>query len=425
MPEWKEEIRQRLANLNLEPEREAEIVEELSQHLDDRYAELLSGGATSTEAERLTLAEVRESELLAQELRRVEREVAQDPIVLGANRRSNMITDLWQDLRYGARMLRKRPGGTLIVVITLGLGIGANTMIFSMLNLFLLTRLPGIAEPDRVAQIGQTNNGQGFNSSSYADYRDYRDQTSTLAGIAAESEQQFHLGTDTTAERVKGALVSGNYFDVLGVRSAQGRLLRPSDAEIEGANPVAVISERLWRKHFGAEPDIAGKTISLNSFTYTVIGVAAGFNGTGFEKTDIWIPVTMWRHGDPFRARTGVDWLNDRSTDFVELFGRLKPGLTKEQAQAALSAIAERLGQAYPPKEAKFRNLKRGARVVALLGMSLRDRNELQQFFGLQFCIVIIVLLIACANVAGFTLARMAGRQREISVRLALGAERW
>src|SRR5262245_35956211 len=425
MPEWKHEISGRLASLKLQPAREAEIVEELSQHLKDYYAELRAGGATPEEALRVALAELGASDSLAQELQRVERPVEQEPIVLGSTRRRNMVADLWQDLRYGARMLRKRPGGALIVVITLGLGIGANTMFFSLLNSFLLAHLPGIAEQDRVVQIGRTNNGEGFGSSSYADYRDYRDQTSTLAGIAAESEQQFHLGTGTAAERVKGALVSGNYFDVLGVRSAQGRLLQPSDAEFEGANPVAVISERLWRNHFGAEPGVAGKTISLNSFTYTIIGVAAGFSGTRFERTDIWIPVTMWRHGDPFRARTGVDWLNDRSTDFVELFGRLKPGLTKGQAQADLSAIAERLGQAYPPKEAKFRNLKRGARVVALLGMSLRDRNELQQFFGLQFGIVIIVLLIACANVAGFTLARMAGRQREISVRLALGAERW
>src|SRR5262245_24463060 len=223
---------------------------------------------------------------------------------------------LWQDLRYGARMLLKNSGFTLVAALTLALGIGANTTIFSVLNALLLKPLPGIADQERIVQIGMTANGQGFNSVSYADYRDYRDQNSTFAGIAAESEQQFHFGSDKTAERIKGALVTGNYFEVLGVRMAQGRSLRSDEAEIEGASPVAVISERLWRGQFGAEA-VVGKTISLNSHPYTVIGVAAEFRGTSplDENTDVWIPVTMWRQGNPWMARLGVDWLNSRGSD--------------------------------------------------------------------------------------------------------------
>jgi putative ABC transport system permease protein len=328
---------------------------------------------------------------------------------------------LWQDLRYGARMLLKKPGFTLIAVLTLALGIGANTMIFSALDALLLRPLPGIADQERIVQIGMTTNGQGFNSVSYADYRDYCDQNSTFAGIAAESEQQFHLGTDKTAERIKGALVTGNYFDVLGVKPAQGRLLQPSESEVEGANPVAVISQRLWRSQFSEEP-VTGKTISLNSYPYTIIGVAAEFKGTSplDEKTDVWIPVTMWRRGNPWMARIGVDWLNNRGSDFVGLFGRLKPGVTLEQAQADLSTIAGRLAQSYPDT-----NAKRGARVFPGLGLSPADLKELRQFFGVQFGIVGIVLLIASANIAGLMLARTAARQKEIGVRLALGAGRW
>jgi hypothetical protein len=181
---------------------------------------------------------------------------------------------LMQDLRYGARMLMKQPGFTLIAVLTLALGIGANTTIFSLLDALMLRPLPGIAEQERLVQVGQTHDKQGFNSVCFADYRDYREQNSTFVGLAAESEQQFHLGTDKAAERIKGALVTGNYFDVLGVQAKQGRLLQPAEAEIEGANPLAVISERLWRKQFGATPDIAGQTVTLNSHPYTIIGVA-------------------------------------------------------------------------------------------------------------------------------------------------------
>jgi predicted permease len=333
--------------------------------------------------------------------------------------------EMFHDLRYGVRMLIRKPGFTVIAVVTLALGIGANTAMFSLLDALFLKPLPGIADPDQLVKIlavGRTHDGRGFTSVSYLDYRDYRDQALTFAGIAAQSEQQFHFGTDKAAERIKGALVTGNYFDVLGVKAAQGRLLQPSEAEVEGANPVAVISERLWRNHFAAEPSVAGKTITLNSHPYTIVGVAAEFKGTSLmdENTDVWIPITMWRHGSPWMAQVGADWLNSRSSDFAGVIGRLKPGVTIEQAQADLTVIAERLGLAYPNT-----NAKRGARVVAGLGISPGDRAEIGQFIGIQFGIVLIVLVIACANIAGLNLARTAARQKEMGVRLALGAGRW
>src|SRR5262245_46732474 len=274
MPDWKCEIGRRLAGVELRPAREASIIEELSQCLDDCYEELLASGATEAKAYRQTLTELDGSELLAQELRRAEHRVAPEPIVLGTSRRTNMIANLWQDLRYGARMLMKNPGFTLIAVMTLALGIGANTAVFSFINSLLFKPLRGVIEPGRLAQVVRTYEGRGFSEFSYADYLDYRDHNTMMSGQAARVGGSFNLNDGWEAERVEGEMVSGNFFDVLGVKPAHGRLLTPADVSDGEDNQVVVLSHGLWRRRFNADPDVIGKTIKLNSNVYTVVGVA-------------------------------------------------------------------------------------------------------------------------------------------------------
>jgi putative ABC transport system permease protein len=183
MPDWKPELRKRLAMLKLEPTREAAIIEELAQHLEDSYTELLAGGATETEAERRTRAELSGSEIFARELRRVERQVAPEPIVPGTNRRTKMIADLWQDLRFGARMLLKQPGFTVIAVLTLGLGIGANTALFSIVNAVLLRPFPYQA-PERLVIVQERYTAGGF-SPSYPNFVDWREQNAVCSSMSA------------------------------------------------------------------------------------------------------------------------------------------------------------------------------------------------------------------------------------------------
>jgi hypothetical protein len=272
MPEWRQEIRRRLANLKLEPMREAAIIEELSQHLDDCYAETLAGGATPAEAELRTLAELSESEIFERELRRVERQAAQEPIVLGTNRRSNMIADLWQDMRYGARMLIKQPGITTIAALTLALGIGANAAIFSVVNSVLLRPL-AVAQPERLVRIGRRT--------SFPNYRDLADGSEAFSAVAAHSVGQFNLGQGDAMSRVMGELVTGNYFPTLGVHAALGRTFGTETDGAPGANPVAVVSHGLWRRRFGADAGLVGQTIVVNGRQCTVIGVMPeGFHGT-------------------------------------------------------------------------------------------------------------------------------------------------
>src|SRR5262245_11627222 len=421
MPDWKHEIRRRLTSVKLEPAREAAIVEELAQYLDDCYAELLAGGATESEAYRQTLIELQGSELLAHELRRAERQIVPEPIVLGTNRKTNMIADLWQDLRYGARTFLKKPGAALLAVLTLALGIGANTVILSVINGFILRPLP-VEKPDELVAPfwGGKKDAEVWGGLSYANYVDLRERNQSLSGLLAWSLTWAGVssGASERAEVAFGELVSGNYFDVLGVKLAPGRGFLPEEDRTQNTHPVVVISHSLWRQRFNGDMGVVGKTIYLNGAPFTVVGVApASFKGLKFAfRQAFWVPLMM-----SARLGAGGDWETNRGWARFNLLGRLKPGVTTAQAEADLNRIAEALGRQYPKTNADTK-----AQIVSELDGRLGDLAGTFRFGALlALLIAVLVLLLACANVANLLLARAAGRAKEIGIRQALGAGRW
>src|SRR5262245_52579793 len=324
---------------------------------------------------------------------------------------------MFQDLRYGARMLWKRPGFTVVVSLTLALGIGANTAIFGVVDRLLVRLLP-VNEPARLVNlIGRDEKGKSDTSFSYPDYKDYRDQNYGFDGLLAYSETAMNLNEGGQPERIMGVLVSGNYFDALGVTPALGRAFLPEEDRTPGAHPVAVVSYGLWRRRFGADPKLVDRVITLNTQSFTVIGVTpAEFHGVRRGASpDVYVPMQMIMQAWPARL---PDDLNSRGFSLLTLMGRLKPGVTREQAQTAMSALSSRIMQVDPNS---WPSIALGDGSQGDTG----DISDLRTPLKLLMATVALVLLIACVNVANLSLARAQTRGREMAVRLQVGASRY
>lgn len=325
--------------------------------------------------------------------------------------------DNWmQDTRFALRLLRKSPLFTITAVLSLAIGIGANATIFSAASAMLLRPMPGLAAPDRLVDVGRVSRSAAFDTVSFPNYTDIRERTATLTDVYAYEIEPtpMSLGVDGGAERIYGTIVAANYFSVLGTPAHLGRLLRPDDDSAIGANAVAVLSHHLWKRRFASDAAIVGRTIPINGFPFTVVGVAPrGFQGTTLLKGDMWLPVTMLTQAMPRRSAT--DFQSRRAT-WLFMGARLKDGVSLAQANAELAAIGAALEQEYPDsnKGLSFRAAPLAV-VPGLTGM-------VAGFLGLLMAIVSLLLLIACVNLAGMQLARGAARTREIAVRVAIGA---
>ncbi|HET9479683.1 MAG TPA: ABC transporter permease [Pyrinomonadaceae bacterium] len=320
-----------------------------------------------------------------------------------------------KDIRYAVRNLLKRPGFVAVAVITLALGIGANTAIFSLFNAVLLRSFP-VERAGEIVSVAMRGKDDSMSAFSYPNYRDFRDRNDVLAGLLVYRFVPLSLSRGGNNERVWGYEVSGNYFDVLGVNAIKGRTFLPEEDKTPLSHPVAVLSYDSWQKRFGGDPDLVGKDVLLNNHQFKVIGIApAGFKGTELLYTpEIWLPAAMMEWAEP-----GATWLEDRDTRNFFANGRLKPGVNARQAEASLNLLALQLAKEYPDS-----NEGQSVKVTPPGFLIPELRGAVVSFTWVLMGAVALVLIVTCTNLAGLMLARATDRRREIAIRLAMGANR-
>jgi len=352
-----------------------------------------------------------------------------------------LLESLLQDLRFAARLLKKSPAFTAVAVLTLALGIGANSAIFSLMRQVLLQRLP-VARPEQLVLLYSpgprdghvsSDEADGSESFSYPMYLDLRDKNPVFSGLAAKADFPVSLAVHGQTERADAELVSGNYFETLQVRPALGRLIEPSDTPAPGSNPVVVLDYGYWQKRFGGDPSILNQTVQVNNQPMTVVGVVQpGFTGIQLGNiSNLYVPITMKPVVTPATENQNHRGLMNHDDYWSKLIGRLKPGLSRAQAASALAPTYHALLESELPFNSGLSDREKKEFVQRQIilrdgsrGRPLLENNTRPQLLTLM-AMVALVLFITCANVAGLLTARGAARQKEISIRLSLGASRW
>ena len=428
--DWKEAVRERLRDSALTPTRETEIIEEVSQHLSDRYYELVTNGTPEPAAHAQVMRELGSHQLLL-ELKRIE-QPATEPLALGSDSGGNFVSGILYDLRYAWRLLRLNPSFTAVAVISLALGIGANTAIFELLNAVRLRSLP-VKDPQQLALVkldshnkGRTGEFRGNGSqNTYAQFQLIRERNQAFSNVAAWGTGTFDLASGGEVHYARGLYVSGDFFNVLGVGPLVGRILNSSDDVSGCGSPGIVISYPFWRREFAQDANIVGRKLTLDGHPFSVIGVTPP-NFFGIEvgrQFDVALPMCSEAIMRPEKSSlTHLDhwWLT--------VIGRLKPGWTIEKASAQLAAISPAIFKETLPANytAKSREGYLGFTLTAVPGSTGTSylRRVYADPLSLLLAITALVLLIACANLANLMLARASAREREIAIRLALGAAR-